>query len=129
MLRHIVQGLIQAFLINNRFLHLRSLKVGMFKLETLDNMLKYLWTAGSLVPFSQGSKVPSAAIFASRVTTKKVYSIGSQRLAVFKLFPWPYHICKKSFKKAVCHLQNQKNAGTKILLSFFKIKISPQKLI
>jgi len=42
MLRHIVQGLIQAFLINNRFLHLRSLKVGMFKLETLDNMLKYL---------------------------------------------------------------------------------------
>jgi len=33
----------------------------MFKLETLGHMLSDLWTAGSLVPFSHGSKVPSAA--------------------------------------------------------------------
>jgi len=42
MLRHFVQSLIQAFLINNRFLHLLILKVAMFKLETLDHMLKDL---------------------------------------------------------------------------------------
>jgi len=32
-------------------------------------------------------------------------------------------------RKAARHLQKQKNAGTKILLSSFKIKITPQKLI
>jgi len=57
-----------------------------------------------------------------------VYSINSQRLAVFKLFPWPYHICKKSFEKSCLSFAKTKNAGTKILLSSFKIKISPQKL-
>jgi len=31
--------------------------------------------------------------------------------------------------KAARHLQKQKNAGAKVLLSSFKIKISPQKLI
>jgi len=129
MLRDIAQRLIQAFLINNRFLHLLIVKVCMFKLETLNNMLRELWTAGSLVPFSYGSKVPSAAIFALRVITKKVCSIGSQRLAVFKLFPWPYHIAKNLSKKAACHFQKQKNAGTKILHSSFKIKISPQNWI
>jgi len=36
---------------------------------------------------------------------------------------------KNLSKKAACHLQKQKNAGTKILLSSFNIKISPQKLI
>jgi len=36
---------------------------------------------------------------------------------------------KNLSKKAACHLQKQKNAGTKFLLSPFKIKISPQKLI
>ena len=58
-------------------------------------MLRNLWTVGSLVPFSHGSKVPSEAIFASRVITKKVYSINFLPLAVSKLFPWSYHICKK----------------------------------
>jgi len=38
MLRHVAQRLIEAILINNRFLHLLILKVGMFKLETLDHM-------------------------------------------------------------------------------------------
>jgi len=82
-----------------------------------------------LVPFSHGSKVPSAAIFALRVITKKVYSIGSQRLAHFKLFPCPYHICKKSFQKNCLSYAKTKKAGAKILLSSLKIKISPQKLI
>jgi len=31
-------------------------------------------------------------------------------------------------KKVACYLQKEKNAGTKILLSSFEIKISPQKL-
>ena len=86
MLRHIAQRLIEA-LINHRFLHLLILKVGMFKLETLNNMLRDLWTAGSLIPFSHGSKVPPAAIFALRVITKKVCSVNSQRLVIFKLLP------------------------------------------
>jgi len=45
MLRHIVQLLIEAFLTNNRlfaFLHLLILIVSMFKLETLDHMLRDL---------------------------------------------------------------------------------------
>jgi len=42
MLRDIAQRLIQAFLINNRFLHLLIVKVCMFKLETLNNMLREL---------------------------------------------------------------------------------------
>jgi len=42
MLRHIAQSLIEAFLINNRFLHLLILKVCMFKVETLDHMLRDL---------------------------------------------------------------------------------------
>jgi len=42
MLRYIAQLLIEAFLINNRFLHLLILKVGMFKVETLDDMLRDL---------------------------------------------------------------------------------------
>jgi len=29
-----------------------------------------------------------------------MYSISSQRLAVFKLFLWPYHIRKNSFEKS-----------------------------
>jgi len=33
---------------------------------------------------------------------------------------------KNLSKKAACHLQKQKNAHAKILLSSFKIKISPQ---
>jgi len=101
----------------------------MFKLETLNNTQRNLWTAESLVPFSHGSKVPYDVIYSLRFITKKVYGINSQPLAVLKLFPWAYHICKKSSKTAACHFQNQKNAGTKILLSSFKIKISPQKLI
>ena len=35
----------------------------MLKLETLDHMLRDLWSAWSLVPLSHGSKVPSAAMF------------------------------------------------------------------
>jgi len=42
MLRYIAQSLIQAFVMNNRFLHLVILKIGMFKLEALDHMLKDL---------------------------------------------------------------------------------------
>jgi len=42
MLRHIAQRLIEASLINNRFLHLLILKLGMFMLETLNNMLRDL---------------------------------------------------------------------------------------
>jgi len=42
MLRHIAQSLIETFVINNRFLHLLILKVRMFKLETLNNMLRDL---------------------------------------------------------------------------------------
>jgi len=99
MLRHIAQRLIETFFNKQSFLSL-ILKVGMFTLETLDHMPRDLWTAGSLVPFSYGSKVPSAINFTIRVITKKVYGIGSQRLAVFKLFPWPYHIFKISFEKS-----------------------------
>ena len=61
-------------------------------------MLRDLWTTGSLVPSSHGSKVPSDATFVSRVITRKVYSINFQPLAVSKLFPWAYHIRKKSFE-------------------------------
>jgi len=42
MLHHIAQRLIEAFLINNVFLHLLTLKVGMLKLETLDHLLRDL---------------------------------------------------------------------------------------
>jgi len=42
MLRHIAQRLIQALVTNHRFLHLLILKVGTFKVETLDHMLKDL---------------------------------------------------------------------------------------
>jgi len=38
-------------------------------------------------------------------------------------------IAKNLSKRAACHQQKQINAGAKILLSSFKIKISPQKLI
>jgi len=40
------------------FLHLLILKVGMFKLEALNNMLSDLWTARSLVPFLAWFKGP-----------------------------------------------------------------------
>jgi len=42
MLRHITQRLIEAFLTDNCFLHLLILIVCMFKLETLDHMLRDL---------------------------------------------------------------------------------------
>ena len=42
MVLHIAQRLIEALLINNAFLHLLILKVGMLKLETLDHILRDL---------------------------------------------------------------------------------------
>jgi len=42
MLHHIAQRFIEAFLIKNSFLLLLFLKVGMFKLEALNNMLRDL---------------------------------------------------------------------------------------
>jgi len=97
--------------------------------EDINNMLRDLWTAWSLVPFSHGSKVPSNAIFASRVITKKVYSINFQPLAISQTFSWAYHICKKSFETSCLSFAKTKIEGTKILLSSFKIKIRLQKLI
>jgi len=80
-------------------------------------------------PFLAWFKGPFRRPFCITCHNKKVYSISSQPLAVLKLFPWAYHICKHLSKKAVCHLNKQKNAVTKILLSSFTIRISPQKLI
>jgi len=58
-----------------------------------------------------------------------VYSIDFQTLAVSHSFLEHTTIAKNLSKQAACHQQKQKNAGAKILLSSFKIKISPQKLI
>jgi len=125
MLRHTAQRLIQVFLINICFLYLLILKVGMFKLETLHHMLKDLWTAGSLVSFLHGSKVPSAVISALRVITKKVHSIGYRRLAVFILFLWPYHICKKSFEKScLSFAKTKKTQAPKFYFLPSKLKLA-----
>jgi len=82
-----------------------------------------------LVPFSHGSKVPSTTIFALRVITKKYTVSVLNVLHIINFFLEHITFAKKFFKKAACHLQKQKNACAKILLSSFKIKISPQKLI
>jgi len=82
-----------------------------------------------LVPFSHGSKVPSDAIFASRVMTKKVYSIDSQPLAVSKLFPRAYHICKKSFENklpVIC--KNKKTRAPKFYFLPSKLKFGHKNL-
>jgi len=101
----------------------------MFKLETLDHMLKDLRTAGSLVPFSHGSKVLSATIFALRVIRKKCTVSVLNVLQFLNSFLDHITFAKNISKKAVCHLQKQKTLAPKILLSSFKIKISAQKLI
>jgi len=98
MLHHIAQWLIEAFLTKKSFFVFTDLESRHVYAEDINNMLRGLWTAGSLFPFSNGSKVPSDPVFASRVTRKKVYSINFQPLAVSKLFPWAYHICKKPFE-------------------------------
>jgi len=45
---------------------------------------------------------------------KKIYSINFQPVAVSKLFPWAYHICKKSFETSCLSFAKLKNEDTKI---------------
>ena len=87
--------------------------------EDINNVLRVLWSAWSLVLFSDGSNVPSDVIFVSRVMTRNVYSTNFQPRAVSKFFPWAYHICKKSFETSCLSF-----AKRKILLCSCKIKIS-----
>jgi len=129
MLHHIAQRLIETFLINNRFFAFtnfdsRHVQAGDIKLYTKGPLSRW-----SLVPFSHGSKVPTATIFALRVITTKCDVSILNVLQFLKTFPDHIIFAKNLSKKAACHLQKQTNAGTKILLSSFKIKISPQKLI
>ena len=84
----------------------------------------HLW---SLVPFSDCSKVPSDAIFVSRVITEKACSINFQPLAVSKLFPSAYHICKKLSKQATYHLQKQKTKASKFYFLSSKLKLGHKK--
>ena len=70
MLHYVAQRLIEAFLIKIVFVFC-NFETRHVYAEDINNMLRDLWTAESLVPFSHGSKVPSAAIFASRVITKE----------------------------------------------------------
>jgi len=58
--------------------------------------------------------------------TQKVRSINFQPLAVFKLSPLPYHICRKSFEKSCLSFIKTKKTVPKVLLSSFKIKIRQQ---
>ena len=125
MLHHIAQGLLDK---KNLFWLLLILKASVFKLVTINNMRRDLWTTGSLIPFSNGSKIPSDTIFTLSIIAKKVYGINSQPFAVLKLFPWTYHICKKSFKKSCLSLAKSKKHRYENFAFFFEIKIGPQKL-
>jgi len=75
-----------------------------------------------LVPFLHGSKVPSAAIFALCVITKKCTVSVLNVFHFLNSFLDHITFAKNLSKKAACHLQKQKNAGTKILFSSFKNK-------
>ena len=91
--------------------------------EDINNMLRDLWTAWSLVPFSHGWKVLSNAIFASRVITKKC------TVSIFSLLqfhnPFPEHItfAKNLSKQAACHLQKQKSKAPKFYFLPSKLKL------
>jgi len=98
MLHYIAQRHVHAFLIKKSLFAFTDFETRHVCAQNINNMLRDLLTAGSLVPFSHGLKVPSNAIFVSRVITKKLYCINFQPLAVSKLFPWAYYICKKSFE-------------------------------
>jgi len=76
-------------------------------------MLRDLWTAGSC---SHGSKVPSDAIFASRVTTNKSVQYRFSNSCCFNTISVGISHLQKIFRNklpAIC----KKNEGTKILLS------------
>jgi len=70
--------------------------------ETLNNMLRDLWTTGSLIPLSYGSKVPSDAIFASRVITKKCAVSVFNLLQFQNSFLEHITFAKKSFETSWC---------------------------
>jgi len=130
MLRHVAQRLIEAILINNRFLHLLILKVGMFKLETLDHMCWGTFEPPGHWSLSRMVQRSLPLPFLHYVSQQKKRTVSALNVLHF-LNTFLDHItfAKNLSKKAACHLQKQKNAGTKILLSSFNIKISPQKLI
>ena len=89
-------------------------------------MLRDLWTAGSLVPYSHGSKVPFDPVFASRVITKKC-AVSIFNLLQFQNFPWAYHICKKTFRNKLSVIfKKQKNKAPQFY--FFPPKLGHKNL-
>ena len=115
MLHHISQHLIETFFIIQSFFAFTNFEKGPLNCRVIGPFLA--WFTG-----------PFRCHFCITCHNKKMYSIKSQPLAVLKLFLWAYHICKKSLKKSCFLIPKQKNTDTKILLSSFKIKISPQIL-
>jgi len=83
MLRHIAQRLIQAFVINNRFLHLLILKVT----GDIRPYAKGPLNRRVIGPFLTWFKGPFCRHLCITCHNKKVHSIGSQRLALVNLFP------------------------------------------
>ena len=87
-------------------------------------MLRDLWTAGSLVPSSHGSKVPSAAIFALRVITKKCRVSVLNVLHILNSFLAHITFAKNLFKKTACHMQKQKKQAPKFYFLPWKSKLA-----
>ena len=56
-----------------------------------------------------------------------MYSINSQPLAVLKLFPWAYHICKKVFRKKLPVICKNKKTKAKFYFLPSKLKLYHKK--
>jgi len=87
MFHHMAQRLIEAFLIKQSFFVFTNFESRQVQAGDIKQYAKGPLNCRVIGPFSHGSKVPSATIFALHVITQKVYSINCQLLAVLKLFP------------------------------------------
>jgi len=95
----------------------------MFKVETLDHMLRDFWSRGSLVPFSHGSKVPSTTIFALRVITKKYTVSVLNVLHIINFFLEHITFARNLSEKLLVICKNKKTHAPKFYFHPSKSKL------
>ena len=125
MLHYNVEPLIEAFLIKKSLFAFTNFESRHVCAEDINNMLRDLWTAGPLVPFSHGSKVPSTAIFASRIITKKSVQYRFSTFCSFKTLSLSISQLQKIFRnKLPLTSKNKKTQAPKFYFHSSKLKLA-----